>query len=404
MSFGSGDLFLNSANVNNEVASVAIFKSAVLNSSVIQSVSCKTDSGNKTSLVKTITGEIESSSTPITCKSGSDTIKWTFSSCGSYLPSITTTSVSSKHTVAIAPCASKCGLSSISAANGITMFVVDFVQKKPAPTIHSITFNSSKSEIVADVVLSAPGSIYCSVFPLSYVPPSADLVVMNGDVATTSKTNSTRLAISNLQASSNYSFYCVTYSVGGVPMLYDAMLSAKKVVSTPCCKSVVAQLLLISFMQGSSEQNALRLSIDSPPSVDTTIYLNVTSASTPTTTTSPFFPKFVVFKAGVMKSTVVSFQAAAVGRYVLDFELAGTKALSEIKITYPRGQVFDVTEADKELPPPQFLSAEFSQTGAFVTVKFIAPTNKARLSSSFACNLLLRFNGTRIFFSLIYTI
>ena len=297
----------------------------------------------------------------------------------------------------------ECGISSTTASDGITVLVADFVQKVPAPSIQNLAFSSSKSKIVADVILSAPGSVYCSVFPLSYVPSSVDLVVMGGNVATTSAANSARVTISNLQASSTFSLYCVTYSVGGVKMAYDAMLSTKKVVSTPCCKSVVAQLLLTSFVQGSSEQNALRLSIDSPPSVDTTIYLNVTSASTPTTTTSPFFPKFVVFKAGVMKSTVVSFQAAAVGRYVLDFELAGTKALSEIKITYPRGYI-DVTEADKELPPPQFLSAEFSQTGAFVTVKFIAPTNKARLSSSFACNLLLRFNGTRIFFSLIYTI
>jgi len=399
MSFGSGDLFINSANINNDVANVTLFKYASLDSFIVQSMSCSKDASNtnaaiKTSIVKSITGENETPVLPIICKSGSDTIKWTFSNCSAYLPTIKATSVNSNKALAIAPCASECGISSTTASDGITVLVADFVQKVPAPSIQNIAFSSSKSQIVADVILSAPGSVYCSVFPLSYAPSSVDLVVMGGNVATTSAANSARVTISNLQASSTFSLYCVTYSVGGVKMAYDAMLSTKKVVSTSCCKSLIAHLLLTSFIQGSSEQNALRLSIDSPPSVDITIYLNMTRVSTSTTTVSSFFPKVVVFKAGVARSTVVSFQATTVGRYVLNFELAGTTASSEVKITYPSGFILDVIEAGKEVRPPQFLSATFSQTGASITVKFTAPTNKAGLSPSFACNSLLRFIGT----------
>ena len=110
-----------------------------------------------------------------------------------------------------------------------------------------------------------------------------------------------------------------------------------------------------------------------------------------------FFPGKIVFKAGTVKSVVVSFQADVAGVYQLNFTLAGTNVVSEVDMLYLGGQnKISVAEANEKLPPPQFLSAEFSQTGASVTVKFTAPTNKARLSPSFACYLLLAFTGNSL--------
>ena len=411
MSFGSGDLYLNSASSLMAVTSITLTQvtslTAVYADSSTASVSCSEQSGHgkngtnigintKASIVKTITGDYPLSSPFLSCKSGSDTSDWTFSKCGSYLPSVAATSAGSKSMITINPCQTECGQTA--AVDGITLLVVDFVQKKPAPAIKSITFGISKSEVVANIIMSDAGSVYCSVYPVSYVPPSVDLVVMGGNVATTSEVDMrdvARVTISNLQASSNYSFFCVSHSVEGVRAKYSDMINTRRVVSTPCCKSIVAQLLVTSFAQGVPEQSALRLSLDSPLTSDTTVYLDVASATTGSTSTSlisPFFPKTVVFKAGVVKSTVVSFQAG-VGRYNLKFTVVPS---TEVEIAYPRGQLNNVTvvEADQKIPPPQFLSAEFSQTGASLTVKFTAPTNKMQLPSSFTCNLLLRFTGS----------
>ena len=402
MSFRSGDLFINSVNNNNVVANITLFKAASLDDSSIQSASCsggKLNVANKTAIVQAITGEASKLPSYIACNSGTETFKWTFSKCGSYLPSLAVTS-SLSNRMSIDSCYSECERTA--PADGLTLLVVDFVQKKPAPSIQSISFTSSKSAIVAEVVMTDPGSVYCSAFPLSYVPPSVDLVVMGGNVASSLEDNTTLIVtVSNLQAASNFSLYCVTYSVEGVRMAYDTMTSTKKIVSTLCCKSVIAQLLVNSFTIGTSEQSALRLSLDSPLSTDTTMYLNLTSSSDSkmNRASASYFPKKVVFKAGLAKTVTISFQAAAVGAYNLSFSLSGIKASSEVDIAYPRGQVNTITvvEANQKLPPPQFLSAEFSQTGASLTVKFTAPTNKARLPSSFACSLLLSFTGSSIY-------
>ena len=404
MSFGKGDLYINSAiNFNNEVANVTLFKVSSLTGLKTQSLSCITDgrkSTAKASVVKAITGEIStgdlSAESSVTCNSGSDTSEWTFSQCSSYLPSITASSVGSNSTLSIGPCASQCGVANTAAADGITVLVIDFVEKVPAPSVQSITFKSFRSEIVAEVVLSASGSAYCAAFPSSFVPPSVDLIMMTGNLSTTSSSlNSARVVMSNLQASSSFAVYCST-TKDGLKMSYAAMLNTKAMVRTLCCKSVIAQLLVTSVAQDVSEQSALRLSVDSPPSTDITVYLNMTLASSPDGSVSPFFPKKVVFLAGVVRSTVVSFRAATLGKYFLDFALTTNQASKEFEITYPNGQsnFLNVVEVNKEMPPPQFLSSEFTSSGASIILKFTAPTNKALLPSSFACPLLLNFTGS----------
>ena len=399
-SFRNGDLFISSSDTNNAVAKVTLFKFTSLTDSSMQSASCNS---TKASILRTVTGEVSriTSWPAITCVDSSHTFNWTFSKCGSYLSSISAKSIGSNSMIAFTPCQEECGRTP--AEDGITLLVVDFLQKKPAPLIRSIILATSKSKIVAEVLMSAPGSIYCSVFPLSYVPASVDLVVMGGNVASSSEENVTLVVtMSNLQAASSYSMYCVTYSVQGVRMAYDAMINTKKIVTTLCCKYVIAELLVNSFTKDSSEQNALRLSLDSPLSTDTTVYLSLKSLSTSSLVSdnskvnNVFFPEKVVFKAAVMRTAIVSLQAKLVGAYKLDFTLSGTNTSSEVKMLYPGGlDKVTVVEANQKLPPPQFLSAEFSQTGASLTVKFTAPTNKARLPSSFACSRLLSFTGKK---------
>ena len=395
-SFASGDLFVNNANSNNVVVNVSLFKASSLADSSIQSISCNS---TKTAIVQTISGEVNTRLSPITCVDRSHTFNWTFSKCGSYLSSIASNSVGSNHTITMSLCQTECGQTV--SADGITLLVVDFVQKKPAPSIQSLTFHTSKSEIVTEVVMSAPGYVYCSVFPLSYVPVSVDLVVMGGNVASSLEENVTLvITIPNLQASSSFSLYCATYSIQGVKMSYDAMIKTKKTVSTSCCKHVIAQLLLNSFTNGTSEQNALRLSLDAPLSTDVTIFLDLESF--PSSSLNPdktiakasFFPEKVLFKAGFMRSVVVAFRAHTAGNYQLNFTLEGNSAVPEVDVLYLGGQSkLSVVQANEKLSPPQFLSAEFSETGASVTVKFTAPTNKAQLPSSFACHRLLTFRG-----------
>jgi len=152
---------------------------------------------------------------------------------------------------------------------------------------------------------------------------------------------------------------------------------------------MVAQLLSVSVKQGISEQKALRISIDSPPSTDVTLQLNVISKSA----SSSFFPKTVAFQAGVVMSTVVSFTGSTAEPCTLDFKIIGAEQ-TEFEIIYPRGNVVSVLAAEQKVPPPTFLSAGFSATGAFVTVAFSGPTNKARLPSVFSCPLLLDFRGS----------
>ena len=397
-SFRNGDLFITSSNTNNAVAKINLFKFTSLADSSMQSASCNS---TKASILRTITGEVNTiTSLPaITCVDNTHTFNWTFSKCGSYLSSISAKSIGSNSMIAFTPCQELCGRTPD--ADGITLLVVDFVQKKPAPLIRRINFATSKSEIVAEVIISSPGSVYCSVFPLSYVPASVDLVVRGGNVASSLEENVTLVVtMSNLQAASSYSMYCVTYSVHGVWMAYDAMINTKKIVTTLCCKYVIAELLLYSFTNDSSEQNALRLSLDSPLSTDTTVYLSLKSLSTSSDNSkvkNVFFPEKVVFKASVIRTAIVSLQAKLVGAYKLDFTLSGTNTSSEVKMFYPGGlDKVSVVSANEKLPPPQFLSAEFSQTGASVTVKFTAPTNKALLLSSFACSRLLTFTGKNI--------
>lgn len=415
MSFASGDLFVISSSSNYAVANITLFKVASLADSSVQSASCLatgggTSSSNATAIVHSLTGEASIPTNPITCKSGSNSYLWKFSKCGSYSPSVTVTrsgtgtGSAQGSAMMLASCASECASlpsPTTSVSDGITVLVIDFIQTAPAPSILRASVQSTRMEITARTILSTPGSVYCSVFPQYYVPPSVDVVLMGGNVASSSEENTTLVVtMSNLQAASSYSFYCATISAPGVKMSYEAMIKTKKIVSTLCCKYVKAELLVNSFMKGSSEQNAIRLSIDSPLSSDTTVYLNLNTfalVSDKAISAPSFFPEKVVFKAGAAISTVVAFLADTTGEYQLNFTLTGTNVASEVGLFHVGGQkTIRVLQANEKVPPPQFLYAEFSQTGASVTVKLTAPTDKAQLFSSFTCSRLLNFTGINI--------
>jgi hypothetical protein len=146
MSFGSGDLYLNSASSLMAVASITLSQvtslTAVYADSSTASVSCSKQGGDvkngvnvnddaRASVVQTISGIIALPSSPISCKNTSGTSEWTFSKCGSYLPSVAATSAGLSSMITIDPCQAEC--TRRQTADGITLLIVDII----LPLIHT---------------------------------------------------------------------------------------------------------------------------------------------------------------------------------------------------------------------------------------------------------------------------
>ena len=221
-------------------------------------------------------------SSPLFCSSrGSVKSVWSFSGCPGYLPSvsISTTSgrgpvdgpakltyASANATTRIGPCAGQCrtaqpaGGGAVTAtfaatgpdSEGITLIVVNFIQKMAIPVIVNTVFQSTRSAITVNATLSSPGSLYCAPFAPSEVPSSVDSVILRGVMGSGSVASgrSISLVLNGLQASTDYSVYCLAASRDGGRMGYSDMLASKQQAATSCCKYIFVELLLASVQNG----------------------------------------------------------------------------------------------------------------------------------------------------------
>jgi len=120
------------------------------------------------------------------------------------------------------------------------------------PVIVNTVFQSTRSAITVNATLSSPGSLYCAPFALSEVPSSVDSVILRGVMGSGSVASgrSISLVLNGLQASTDYSVYCLAASRDGGRMGYSDMLASKQQAATSCCKYIFVELLLASVQNG----------------------------------------------------------------------------------------------------------------------------------------------------------
>jgi len=114
------------------------------------------------------------------------------------------------------------------------------------------------------------------------------------------------------------------------------------------------------------------------------------------THTNKVFPISKSYTSGSKSSDLIqklSIMRSTGGIYYLDMKLSGTSA-NEYSSTYPKGKDILVIGVDAEPATPTVLSAKFDNDGSRVVVEFDSRTNRAGLSTRFACETLFTFPGS----------
>jgi hypothetical protein len=103
----------------------------------------------------------------------------------------------------------------------------------------------------------------------------------------------------------------------------------------------------------------------------------------------PIWPSVLSYSTATLPSLSL-FSFLMIGNYTLSVSLSGSDA-SKYVVTFPEGDLFQVTEASIAPKLPFATSATFTSDGLAVIVKFDSPTDQAALVNQFRCSLLFSF-------------
>jgi hypothetical protein len=318
----------------------------------------------------------------------------------------------------VSPCVqSSCpaGSSVVTAARYLD---ASFDERQPAPLVLSRSVLSTKTSLEVTATLSAPGSMYCAVYVLDpnaespLAPSSTSAVLLQNFVDSTDASNVTAVTISGLPSATDFLVYCMTVSRSGSMQSLEDVLAQPLAPSTTCCIPVLVQPVTTSVTEGTALRNFLQISVNTRPTADITITLDVTSTSGSSLTTVPLFP--ASFRIGALADSSATFgvsgsragasslqsqllratsslTALPVGAYAYTVTLSGPSA-SQFNVLYASpSRSFAVMANNTPLPAPQLVSVASADDGSHVLINFDSNTDKGRGAMQFACSALFSF-------------
>jgi hypothetical protein len=296
---------------------------------------------------------------------------------------------------------SPCGTATTcSATSVIQSALVWFERRSVVPTISTVAFNVTRQSITVSLELSASGYVYCAAYESGLFPSSGNLVVSNGFSSSSVDQNAT-IVITGLEASTEYSMYCVPQSLDGIQAADSVALSNVWQVETKCCKHV---LVTLSSATATSETNVfgfVSVAVDAAPSVHLAVNVSVVRLGLNSTSLltladqqsiSTLYPLQLSFDATTSTSSLqfVSLLSCSEGYYEVAVALSGSSA-AEFEVEYETAPVFSVISPSTPVAAPTLAAAVFSSDGSLLTLSLSAASNEAGLSSSFQCSTLFNF-------------
>ena len=279
----------------------------------------------------------------------------------------------------VSPCSSE---HLIGVEDGIAYIVTGYKEFAPAPTLYSVDVIPTRTTLTVSVTtgMGEAGLLMCNAFVRETAAPSSAQKITSAQLITAVTTahdtanGSAILVIPNLAPATDYSLYCMTESTEGVRSKLETALTdsnhrfhAHMHPSTQCCKGVAVTLQATDFIEGSTVAAAVKIDALAKPKEDITVSVRATRTNDSSVFTY-FAPSSVHFSSGTPvadMSKILAFVAPEPSWSPYPFNLTvtitGTSAY-QFDQTFTMGSAFNVLPNDRELPPPKFMSARFSNS------------------------------------------
>ncbi|KAJ1390163.1 hypothetical protein B484DRAFT_439796, partial [Ochromonadaceae sp. CCMP2298] len=348
-------------------------------------------------ILRRLAGKIEGNAT-IVC----DENNWKFKNCGGSVPGICVNCddpcvqhcSNARDVNYITPCVTNDVCTDPSGKrsgirNSLHVLSVISSDKYPPPDIISVATTVARTSASISVSFEYPGGVYCGVFDAGTVPQSLDVIRFQNNVVVANSTVAA-VFIDSLLPATAYSAYCFTFAETGAAMTYANMLQQGVAnFTTACCKDIVLSATSRFLFQDKNYEDFLRVDLGSLPNQNVNVNVSVLHESQ---VKRIFFPKLLSFTSSspsLHKAYSLSTSGLGTGLYTFITQLSGVGA-GDFSVTYSEDVTsFTIYASDVEPPSPTILSAVFSNSGSFVTVKFDSATNRAGLASTFVCSQAL---------------
>ena len=318
--------------------------------------------------------------------------------------------------------------------NAINVMSVTAMELSTAPNIASSTsIVTSRTEVTLHIQLAAPGGVYCGAFPRfdssgeEYLPDSLDIIRVQQFVGYVSSganpNNIAEVFIADLVPSTEYSFYCFSFSASGDEMSLARALNQGAVgtLTTPCCRSVRVRLPTNSIAaSNSTHERLLQVTLLHAPDSWLTVVTGVlVDGSNPPGNEQLLFPAQATFQVGdAVLSQRIDFQLSSAtvdvvytvevtlygpdaSLYTVNFTDSGASfslydpLLGEIPSRHRQRRLHHENGV-MAAPPPLLVSAEYSYSGESIEVSFDSSTDLAGVRTSgttFDCAQILLFDN-----------
>jgi hypothetical protein len=201
------------------------------------------------------------------------------------------------------------------------------------------------------------------------------------------------LNVTGLLPFTEYDLYCVATSSQGIMMQLPSILTTKQSLRTTCCKTIsVAVLHPATISLGQEAAQAVRVTMDAPPSASLSVTVGYTAVAEQSSGVRLLPAQLRYDNRSAIGAKDVQLTALRAGNYTLVVGLTGPAAL-EYGVVYVGAKRLTVLAADASPAVPQLLQAAFSNDGSYLTVSFDAATDRGGLYGAFPCRTLLRFIG-----------
>eukprot|EP01033_Poteriospumella_lacustris_P011065 gene11065-7872_t len=293
------------------------------------------------------------------------------------------------------PCGTSC---QIDAASGVTISL-QYTPIALYPTLSVVSTASQQRQVIATVVLSKPGIVYCRAISSGSTIKTIRDVIDSGSQSVLWNTTTGNITVGGLIPESTYSLVCLTSDFQQRFMPLEDALSSRTSVSTSCCRRLTASYSTTTVPQYVSSSGrtepVFQFTLDSVPVKETRLFLSVftsscngtIAASTTSVTTVPssfrFYPNSTDFSA----SFVV--RGTATGCYTV---VGATTGLS-----YQQASVtLSIVNVNLAPPVPKISRILFSDDLLKLLVVFNVATDQGAsrfTSASFNCSAIVLYPG-----------
>ena len=277
--------------------------------------------------------------------------------------------------------------------NYISTLSILTAEKQAAPLIRRMNYQLNGNSVVVSVTISSAGGVYCGIFPSSYLPTSLDEIRLQGVVGYCLSTFEPIATVNfdGLVASSSFEAYCFTFSSNGAHMSLSQMLITGRIsFQTACCKLIDLSVSPSVISQRGVYSNLITLFLNALPSS----YINVSLHTS--STDIILFPQHLHFssRSPMMASVYLDARSARVGTKSISATILGM-ASNEFQM-FPSSVNISFFDSFIGASFPRMVSAVFSATGDYVSIRFGSETNLASKSTNyiFTCSELFVFRNS----------